>query len=189
MNKEFLGERRAALEEEFFARQNEQLKRALREQESHDSRRDSLAEASGVDDAGVLEHLLALDISAETFAALRLVPLVETAWADGRVDDKEREAILAAARRVTKLKQRGPAHQLLESWLTERPSPRLVEAWTEYVTALCATLDEQAREQLRTEIMGAARGVAEAAGGILGVHGTSKAEQAKLEALARAFGE
>jgi len=55
----------------------------------------------------------------------------------------------------------------------------ILTAWQAYVQALVATLDVEAREALQTELLGWARAVAAAAGGILGFGSRiSQAEQA-----------
>jgi uncharacterized membrane protein YkoI len=97
MSEEFLGDRRKALEEEFFAKQNQRLLRQFRETMAVKAKHEALAAASGITDAAVLEQLAAVDLSSETMAALALVPLVEVAWADGTLDAKEHSALLAAA--------------------------------------------------------------------------------------------
>src|SRR5438105_8011251 len=95
MADELFGDRRKALEEAFFAKQNERVKQQLRAKQEGQARREALAAASGIRDEGVLDQLVALGLGAETLAALSLVPLVEVAWADGTIDAKERAAILA----------------------------------------------------------------------------------------------
>jgi hypothetical protein len=53
---------------------------------------------------------------------------------------------------------------------------------------LAATLDADAREALKADLLGRARTVADAAGGILGLgNRISKAEQDRLTALEQAF--
>jgi hypothetical protein len=72
--------------------------------------------------------------------------------------------------------------------LEQRPDATLCTAWQAYVQALVATLDVKAREALKTELLGRARTVADAAGGILGFGSRiSKAEQTKLAMLEQAF--
>jgi uncharacterized membrane protein YebE (DUF533 family) len=128
MSEEILGDRRKALEEEFFAKQNQRLTRQLEETMAAQAKQEALAAASGVTDASVLEQLAAIDLSGETVPALSFVPLIEVAWAEGRVDDKERNAILAAAEHAG-LSTDSASYQLLEEWLRERPSARLLAAW------------------------------------------------------------
>jgi hypothetical protein len=187
MSEEFLGDRRKALEEEFFAKHNRQLLQQFRETTTAKAKREALAAASGITDAAVLEQLAAVDLSTETVAALSLVPLIEVAWADGRLDDKERSALLAAAEQAG-LSKDSASYQLLEEWLRERPSPQVLAAWKAYVAELSRTLDDQAKQALKQDLLGRARVVAEAAGGFLGLgNRISSAEQAVLTELEQAF--
>jgi hypothetical protein len=187
MSEEILGDRRKALEEEFFARQNQRLLRQLRETTPAKANTEALAAASGITDAAVLEQLAAIELSGETVAALALVPLIEVAWVDGRLDAKEQSAILAAAEQAG-LSQDSASYQLLEAWVKERPSPQVLAAWKAYVAALSRTLDGQAKQALKQDLLGRARAVAEAAGGFLGLgKRISSAEQAMLTELEQAF--
>ena len=187
MSEEFLGDRRKALEDAFFATHNEQLKQKLREADAERAKRDTLRAASGIADEAVLDQLIALDIHSETVAALSLIPLLEVAWADGRMEARERQAILDGAQTMG-LHVGNASYELLEGWLEQQPAPALFTAWQAYVQALVATLDVEAREALKTELLGRARAVADAAGGILGFGSRiSKAEQAKLTMLEQAF--
>lgn len=186
MSDEFLGDRKKALEESFFAKENERLKERLRAQRHKTEAKQALSEASGIRDDAMLDHLVALDIGPDTWTALSLVPLVEVAWADHALQARERQAILEAAADVTVTPGK-PSYALLESWLAERPDGRLLDVWGEYVVGLCARLDESGRHQLREEIMGRARRVAAAAGGVLGWKSVNEAEQAVLDRLERAF--
>jgi hypothetical protein len=187
MSDEILGGRRRALEESFFAKQNEKLRRALREHEGAKARKEALSAASGITEDAVLEELIGLDIGAETVAALALVPLLEVAWADGSIDDKERGAILSAAEEAG-LEKQSASYQLLEGWLAVRPQRKVVAAWKDYVASLASTLSAEAKTALKQDLLGRARRVAEAAGGFLG-HGNkiSSSEQAILEELEQAF--
>lgn len=187
MSEEFLGDRRKALEDAFFAKHNEQLKQKLRASDSARATRDALRAASGITDEAVLDQFVALDIRSETVAALSLIPLLEVAWADGQMEARERQAILAAAQ-TAGLQAGSASYQLLDGWLNQPPVPALFTAWQAYVKALVATLDESARQALKSEVLGRSRTVAEAAGGVLGLgKRISRAEQAKLTALEQAF--
>ncbi len=181
-----LGERKKALEEQFFARQEKELRERVRREAAAKARRESLAEASGIRDEAVLDHLTGLGLDGETVAALSLVPLVEVAWAEGTLHDKEREAVLRAAR-DSGVTRDSAAWVLLESWLAKRPDRELLEAWEGYVEALVADLGPEERRALRHELLDRARTVAESAGGFLGVGKVSDAETAMLSRLETAF--
>lgn len=180
---QFLNDRRKALEEQFFARYNKRLVEELRRKE----KRQALAEVSGIEDEKVLNRILALDIDHETFAALNLVPIVEVAWADGKLQPKEREAILRAAAEAG-IDTDSQAYGLLDSYLEERPPLELMRTWKAYVAELCGALGSEERESLRDDLLARARGVAEAAGGFLGANRVSDEEHAILQELEEAFG-
>jgi hypothetical protein len=186
MSDDFLGDRRKALEDQFFARENERLLRSLRKKEESSSQKQALSDASGITDDAVLDRLVELDLHADTLAALSLVPLVAVAWASGRVERTEREAVLSAAGEHG-LSADDDSYQLLTTWLRDRPAVDLVEAWKDYVRGLCEHLDTAARAALRDDLIGRARTVAEAAGGILGFGSVSAEERDVLQDLERAF--
>ena len=168
MSHEFLGDRKVALEEEFFAKQNQLLLRRLQENRQARSQKDALSAASGITDDSVLEQLAALGISSDTLAALSLVPLVAVAWADGSIDDKEREVAFSRAAEQGLGKQ-DVAYQMFEHWLADRPPPGLLAAWKSYIGALSPTLSDEARRALKRELLDRTRAVAGAAGGFLGI--------------------
>jgi hypothetical protein len=187
MSKGQLGDHAKAAEESFFAKQNEALRQRLRESEEIKAKKQALSAASGVTDDGLLDKLVALNLPGETLAALSLAPLVMVAWADGRVDSNERAAVLSAAE-GSGLGQHEASYQLLERWLAEPAPPDTLIKWKAYVEVLSATLGKEAGQALKSTILARARGVAEAAGGFLGIGSkVSSAEKAVLAELERAF--
>jgi hypothetical protein len=114
------------------------------------------------------------------------VPLVEVAWADGTLDERERGAVLRAAREAGVTDDQ-PGFALLEGWLRQAPEPHLLETWSAYVQGLCAQLAPDARRTFHDQLLRRTRAVAEAAGGFLGLGKVSAAEQAVLATLDRAF--
>jgi hypothetical protein len=187
MSDEIFGDSKRALEEAFFARENEALRRRLREMDDTKRAKEALSAASGITDDAVLEKLAALHISSETLAALSLIPLVAVAWADGTIDDKERAAVFSRAAEVGVAKG-DVSHELFERWLTERPPAALVAAWKDYIRAFTETMSSDDRRALKAELLDRARGIAEAAGGFLGIgKKVSPPEQNVLNELARAF--
>lgn len=184
---EFLGDRRKALEEAFFAKQDAILRQNLREIDDARLKKAALSAASGITDVASLERLVALHIDSNALAALSLVPLVAIAWADGRIDDQERTVALAKATEIG-LNKQDVSYQLFARWLAHRPPPELLAAWKEYITALSATLTPEAVQALKRDLLHRARSVAEASGGFLGIgRGPSASEAAILDELENAF--
>jgi hypothetical protein len=186
MAEDILSDRKRAMEEEFFRKRERELLERMKAERTRQTAKQALAAASGVQDEATLDHLLGLGLDPDAVLALRLVPLVEVAWADGHLDARERQAVLSA------LEHEGIApgstpHVLIQGWLDEPPPPAMLEAWTTYTTALSARLTEPERAALRAAVLGRARAVAEAAGGFLGLGKVSAAEQEVLRRLDRAF--
>jgi len=180
-------ERERSLEEQFFARQSEELKRRLREAHEKDKMREELRRIAVVTDEQTIDRMIELGISVDTWAAISLVPLVEVAWANGTVDVKERTAVMRAAE-ANGVVPASPAHQILDKWLERRPDARLLKAWGEYIVDLCVALTPEEKRGLRDELLARARAVAEASGGFLGLgNKVSSEEQVVLDALAKAF--
>jgi hypothetical protein len=175
------------IEEAFFAQENAKLLEKLREEARMKERRDSLRAVLRVDDESVVDALIEMDLYPETVVAFGLVPMIEVAWADGEISPKEREAVLvaAAARGVEK---GSTTYELLENWLQRKHGPELLDTWKQYVAAISAQLDGAKNAALKERVLGQARAVAEAAGGILGLgFKVSASEEKVLDELEAAF--
>ena len=169
-----------ALEEAFFTKENARLLEQLRERK----KREALREVVQIKDDAFLDRLIELGINPETVLALTLVPLTTVAWADGKLEDRERDAVIKAA--VEKGISTGtPGHQLLETWLSQRPDKELFESWKRYVGGIWETFTEEERRQMRKSTLDLALAVAESAGGFLGltskVSGSERAVIKELE--------
>ncbi|MFN0007181.1 MAG: hypothetical protein ACKVXR_04670 [Planctomycetota bacterium] len=176
-----------SLEEDFFRREDQRLLARLRELREAENARETLSQATGITNATVLDKLLALKIQPEIIAALRIVPLVEVAWADGSLDEKERAAVLSGAQEAG-ISADSAAYLLLETWLARKPEPHLLAAWTTLVQGLTESLPEAEAKKLETSLMERVRRVAGASGGVLGLGSkVSKQEAAVLEKLLKVF--
>ena len=92
-----LADREKVLEELFFEKHNRILAEPLRAEREQAEAQEGLATLTGSEDKALLETLVRLNLRVETWAAPSRLPLVEVAWADGKVHSKEREAVLSAA--------------------------------------------------------------------------------------------
>jgi hypothetical protein len=186
LSDQFLAQRKKGLEESFFAKHNRELLEKLRQKTDAASRREQLMAVSGIRNQALLDELVALGLDAESLAALGLVPLIEVAWADGKVQARERDALLEAARK-SGVVAGSTSYELLVGWLDREPEPGLLRAWKDYVAALRGAVSEDSVRALEAEVMARARSVARAAGGILGVGGVWGSEQRVLDQLEAAF--
>lgn len=187
MHENTLDERRRALEEEYFRADNERKIAALRERSRAEHDREALAAMAGTAEPAVLDELLALHVEPSTLAAFALVPLVEVAWANGALEPGERRAILRDVD-TARLPEGSAAREALEGWLEERPAASVMDVWVDYTKAVAAQLAPEVLSHVRAETMVRVRAVAEAAGGLLGVHRVSDEEAAVIARVEAAFG-
>ena len=174
------------LEEAFFAKENARLLQEMRAKTEKEERREMLRRVVRIDDEAFLDRLIMLGIGPETAMALRLIPLVSVAWADGHMDDREREAILSAAGEQG-LASEEMARQVLKDWLEQKPDPRLLSLWKDYVGHIWNHFTDDEQLQMRQNLLTAAEEIANAAGGFLGLSKISAAEQEVIEDLRKAL--
>ncbi len=170
------------LEDAFFAEESARLLEKMRKQAEHAQRRDLLRRVVAIDDDAFLDRLIAIGIGPERAMVLRLTPLVFVAWADGGIDDREREAILRAAA-AQGIAAEDTAREVLGDWLTRRPDSRILVMWKEYVRHIWERFTPDEQLQMRHNLLDATREIAQAAGGFLGLKSISTAERKLLEEL------
>jgi len=181
-----LHKRGKALEEDFFARRDQQLRDKLKATFEQEVTREKLKAATGLADPQILDRLIALQVRGETMAAFGLYPLVEVAWADGKLDRRERDAVLAAAG-ASGIAKGSAGYEALEAALADGPTEAKRKVWFAYARDLAGRLDPNERRLVREDLLRRARVVAEASGGILGALKISAAEQRVLDRIAEAF--
>jgi hypothetical protein len=81
-----LDDRRKAQEEDYFRKLNAEAAAKLKA-------KSDLAQA-GIQDSSLIEHLTKAGFDSDSARALYLLPLVDVAWADGRVQKEEQSEIL-----------------------------------------------------------------------------------------------
>ncbi|MCE5185660.1 MAG: hypothetical protein LLF76_05995 [Planctomycetaceae bacterium] len=186
-NQDFQSRHGKRLEDLFFHQQDQLLIEQFHRMEQMKKTKECLSKVSGIKDDEVLNRLMELDIPPQIAASLAFIPLIEVAWADGKVEEKERGAVLKAASKSFFAESAGDM-TLLAQWLSKRPPRSLLDAWTHYMEGLCQSLTPVQREHLKQELIGHARQVAEAAGGFLGLTSKiSEAERKTLEYLESVF--
>jgi hypothetical protein len=164
------------VEENAFVHQTSDLLHHLRVTEERTIARNQLAQVSGITNESIVNDLLEHDVTAATVAAMPLVPLILTAWADGAMGDHD-------------LIPSQPAYELLIAWLDVAPDPSLFGVWEIYVRGIREVMDHQSFVDWKNRIMDRAEFIAAAAGGFMGIGFTiSAAEKSMLVKLDSSFG-
>lgn len=174
------------LEEAFFLKEDQLLIEKLATMKKMQETKQALAEVSGIKNDEVLAKLISLGVSTEVVASLAVIPLIEVAWADGHVDEKEREAVLRSLREAG-VPESGLEFALVQSWLNHKPGANLLEAWQHYVRHLCAEMNPSECAGFKEELLKSTRAIAEASGGFAGLRKVSSGERDMLEKLQQTF--
>ena len=164
MDHNSLKDRENALEEEFFRRQNAETVERMRAAREQTDLHAAMAAASGISDKPLLDRLIAQGLTPASLVALALAPLVAVAWADRKLEDKERHAVLEEAGKAG-LTSSTPGYEILEGWLHDAPPSSLMDTWAEYAQNLSSSMEAGDRTRFREALLGRARAVATAAGG------------------------
>jgi hypothetical protein len=175
------------IEDAFFAKEDEKLIKEFQVMQKMNKTKKELSAVSGIKNEAVLEKLAYLNIRPETLASFSIIPLIEIAWADGKIDDAERIALLSAMEKKGISKQGDANFDVIKQWMVRKPSDELLEAWIHYIQGLCERLSEEEKKTLKDEIIGNAEAIAESSGGILGIGTISEAEKNMLLKLENAF--
>ena len=180
------GNREKAMEEVYFRQEDAKLVEKLRQMASLDDIALALGERLQVDDPDLLMRVRSAGVSLDTAPALFLAPLVQVAWAEGKVAKAEHRCVLHLAR------ERGidpvsPAYAQLEAWLAERPDDALFDTAVDVLKHGFSVLPEQERDERIGWLLDACHKVAEASGSslgwVLGISEVSKSEAATLDLI------
>lgn len=188
MNEKSLVQHRQELHEAFFHERDQELLDFLRFEALtvEEQEKEQLQTMAGIHDTQVLDALKRVGITSASMTAFMLLPLVRLAWADSRIQNGEMDSLLKAAT-DDGIAYDTPSYWLLNRWLTERPTEKMLDAWWKYARALAQELDEVSLAAFRHATIGRARRVAEASGGILWMGKVSDNERLVLNDLANSL--
>ena len=189
MNVDAIDRHRQKLHDAFFEDRDQELLDFLRfeTRTTEEQEMDQLQTKAGIGDPEVLAGLKRVGITSASMTAFMLLPLVRLAWADSKIQNGEFESLLNAAA-DDGIAYGTPAYRLLNRWLEERPSEKVLDAWRNYAHALARELDEASLEFFRQATLGRAHRLAEASGGIFGLgEKISDIERHVLKDLANAL--
>ena len=175
-DRDAFAERGRSLEEEYFHRKERELIEKMRVRAAGEEQRRRLGLETGVGDDDVLRDLQELGYTPETVMLLHLVPLIQTAWAEGGVTQKERDLIVKAAR-SRGITAGSPADQQLDLWLAQRPSDELFEKTLRAIRTILQAQPDDARAASEKDLLALASAIATASGGIVGFRAVSDEER------------
>jgi uncharacterized tellurite resistance protein B-like protein len=160
------------------------LRARLDDASARANHRRDIAGTLGTEETSLVDRVEQLGFTGDSARVLDLLPLVHVAWADGKVDRRERAAVLAVVdhRGIPK---DSDACLLIESLLEQRPSETFMAESLDVVRELAAK-----RGNDGTKLVEWCADVAEASGRLFGFGGrVDPAEYELIRRIADAFGE
>jgi hypothetical protein len=174
-----LTERSRKSEEDYFRRKEQELVVKLRRKTEAQAHRKGLAEAIGLENEQILDVLREMGFDRATVVVLFLVPLLQVAWSDGSIADRERKLILEAAH-AHGVKEGTPAHDRLNEWLATRPPEQQFERALQVIRDLMIFQSTDARQTTTGKLLDACERIAAASGGFLGLGSKISSEEAAV---------
>ena len=187
--KDIFVEREHWLEEEYFRKKNQELVEKMRERQAREADRQKMSEMTGVSDQDALGALQDLGFTADTVQLLHIAPLVEVAWAEGGIADREREMIFKVAR-SRRVEPGSLADVKLSHWLEERPSERFFESILRAIRVVLELLPAEQRVASRRDLITYCSQIAAVVeGGILGRGQITDEERMLIAHIAAEIGQ
>jgi hypothetical protein len=188
MTKDLLKDRARGDEADHFRREDAKLIEKIRERARVGEIAKALAAKLRVDDAELLRRVADLGLNQDTGPAILVAPLVQIAWAEGRVTEAERNTVLEIAQ-SRGLTPGMPAYDQLVEWLQRRPSDAVFETAMEVMRVGFSVLPPAERDERIKALVDSCRRVAAVSGGglsrLLGMGDTvSGDENVVLDAIA-----
>ncbi|MCL6741876.1 hypothetical protein LZ518_12135 [Sphingomonas sp. RB56-2] len=188
MQDRIFGDREKAMEADYFRKEEARLLEKLRQNAKIDEIAEALRDQLQVNDPDLLVAVRDLGINAENASAFLLAPLVQVAWAEGKVRKDEQAAVLKIAR-DRGIEEGSPSDGQLHEWMVNRPADELFKASLRAIKAGLAVLPGPERHERIERILDGCRAVAEASGTEIAHQlglgtGVSKSEASLLDSIA-----
>jgi hypothetical protein len=182
-DRDSLGERGRALEDEYFWRKDRELLEKIRQAKAADAARQDLERKTGLDDPALVQELQELGFTVETVDLLPLVPVLQVAWAEGGITAAERELILRIAR-SRGIEAGGAADRRLTEWMATAPSDAVFAGARRLIRAMLASGSAEATPIDGGDLVKLCEEIASASGGVFGMRRVSSEERELLAGIA-----
>ena len=186
MAKDIFKEREVYLEEVYYRKKQFELLEKLKSVFQKKIDKESIRKATGVTNEQLLDRLVDMQLNGELMAVFQLYPLIELAWADWDLTEREAKAVLAAGEKQG-IRPGTRAYQMLEDRLHKGPDPEARKIWFLYAEELKKVLSPRELETFRNDLLERARGIVAGTGHlerlVLNVGGERKILKAIEQAL------
>lgn len=157
-------------EEKYFRQKEQEFIERIDLLTALEGERQDMAQVIGVADEEILREIQESGFTCETVKLLYLVPIVQIAWAEGKVTNRERKLIFEAAR-AQGIEENRLAYQKLSEWLMERPSEEFFDKSLHLIRMILQILPREKQQDSKVNLFSHCTEVAEASGGAAGFLG------------------
>jgi hypothetical protein len=178
-DKDMFADRERAMESAYFQKKDQELIEKLRLRAALENERRQLTEELGNLDEELIDALQKLGFTRETLPLLHLTPLVQMAWAEGKVTVGERNLINEIAQKHG-VSPETTAYQKLNEWLDIQPPEQFFENARTAIYLVNQTLPPEKQAVTTNDILTYCTRIAEASGGILGIGNKVSPEERDL---------
>ena len=168
MSKDVLKERGNAFEAQYFNKLSEEKAKALKEKIQIDQAKNELKTQTGIEDDAIIDALFEHGITSSQLSALTLFPIAYVAWADGEIDEKEKQAISKACQECG-IEAASPSMDLIHSWLEAPLDSSLFSLWKGWIQSVFDHMEEEHAKGLALNIKNKSKAVANASRSFLGL--------------------
>src|SRR5262245_48556648 len=167
-------------EDEYFWRKDQEMIEKMRRAAAAQRANRELGVKAGIDDPELVRDLAELGFTFETAVFLRLMSIMQTAWADRSVSEAERQLIVNLAR-TRGIVEGSAADQQLSTWLLHAPAADVFSRSTRLIHAAISSSETHTAIGLTAEdLVRHCEEIAAASGGIFGMGKVSSEERALL---------
>ena len=159
--------------------EQERLRQAAAEEQAREQAREELRIRTGLPDPA-LQELESLGFTPETVSLLPLIPVLQVAWAEGKVTDAERAVLLDLAR-ARDIEEGSAADRKLKEWLAHKPTEKVFASAGHLIAAMLS--GPSAMNLSADEVVNYCEVIASASGGMLGIHPVSSEERALIASI------
>jgi hypothetical protein len=163
MAKDIFRTRAMYLEDEYFHKKEFALLEKLKAVFQKKIDKESIRKQTGITNEQLLDRLVSVNLNGEMMAAFQLYPLVEIAWADGDLSEKEAQSVLAEGERQG-IRPGSRGYRMLEERLHKGPDPEIRKIWFLYAEELKKVLSRDELDRVRHDLLERARGIVAATG-------------------------
>lgn len=182
-DRDSIRDRGRSLEEDYFRKKDRELVEKLQQRATAEQARADLGRAVGLDDPAIQQELLDLGFTPETVSLLPIVPILQTAWAEGGITPAERDLIVRFAR-SRGIAEGSAADAQLTAWMTERPPDAVFARAGRLIRALLDSGSASASGLNADDLVAYCESIASASGGVFGIGRISSEERKLLAGIA-----